>query len=140
MALFPTLRRVLANLQEGRPAEAVRTDEPVAANAAFRQRMQAQGTTDAWLQTLLPAVPAHLHAALRVCTNVHDDSTPVTSLPGLLQNVAQRRDRLSAELDRGGQPRTAEQQRLLDDLAELLTRLSLRVEPGAAAGIPPASG
>ena len=47
MALMPTLRRVLANLQEGRPADAVRTDEPVAADPAFRQRMQAQATTDA---------------------------------------------------------------------------------------------
>jgi hypothetical protein len=140
MAMFPTLRRVLVNLQEGRPAEAVRTDEPVATDAAFRQRMQAQAATEAWLQTLQPSVPAHLHAALRVCTNVHDDTPPVTTLPGLLQQVAQRRDSLRAELDRGGQPRTADQQRLLDDLAELLARLSPPVEPGAAAGIPPGSG
>jgi hypothetical protein len=140
MAVLPTLRRVLANLQEGRPADAVRTDELMAADPAFRRRMQAQAATDAWLQTLLPAVPAHLHAALRLCTNVHDDTPPVTTLPGLLHQVAQRRDHLRAELDRGGQPRTADQQRLLDDLAELQARLSPPLEPGNAAGIPSASG
>lgn len=120
MALFPTLRRVLANLQEGRPAEAVRTDEPVAADAAYRRRMQAQADTDAWLQTLLPAVPAHLHSALQQCTALHEDAPPITSLPGLRDAVAARRRSLQAVLDRGDLPATAGDLALLDDLAELL--------------------
>jgi hypothetical protein len=139
MALFPTLRRVLANLQEGRAAEAVRTGEPVAADAAFRHRMQAQAATDAWLQTLLPAVPVHLHAALQQCTAVHGDAPPVTSLPGLLAELAGRRDNLLAVLDRGGQQPTAAEQALLDDLAELLAWLPGLTEPGGAHGIAPAT-
>ena len=137
MALMPTLRRVLTNLQEGLPAEAVRTDEPVAANAAFRQRMQAQAATDAWLQTLLPSVPVHLHAALQQCTAVHEDSPPITSLPGLLQELAQRRDSLRAVLNRAGLPGTAAESALLDGLAELLARLPRLAEPGGDGGIPP---
>lgn len=135
MAFFQTLRRVLANLQEGRPAEAVRTDEPVVADAAFRQRLHVQATTDTWLQLLLPALPAHLHAALLGAV-VHVD-TPVTTLPALLHRVAQHRDHLQAELDRAGLPCTAADQTLLDHLAELLVRLPDLAEPGAARSTPP---
>ena len=136
MALVPTLRRVLANLQDGLPADAVRTDEPVPASAAFRQRMQAQAATDAWLQTLLPTVPAHLHAALQQCTAVHDDSPAITSLPGLLEELAQRRDSQRAVLDRAGLPGTAAELALLDSLAALLERLPRLAEPGGDGGIP----
>ena len=135
MAGIATLRRMLAKLREGRPASAGRTDEPVLAGAAFRQRMQAQADTDAWLKPLLPALPAHLHAALRQCTAVQGD-TAITTLPDLLQQVALRRDSLHAELGRAGLQRTAAEQALLDDLAELLARLPPLAEPGAAGGIP----
>lgn len=138
MALMPTLRRVLANLQEGLPTEAVRTDEPVPASAAFRQRMQAQAATDVWLQTLLPAVPAHLHAALQQCTALHEDAAPcITSLTALLEAVNQRHRSLRAMLDRGDLPATPADLALLNGLAELLTRLPQLAEPGGAGGIPP---
>lgn len=136
MALMPTLRRVLANLQEGLPAEAVRTDEPVPASAAFRQRMQAQAATDAWLQTLLPAVPAHLQAALQQCTALHEDAPCITSLAALLEAVNQRHRSLQAMLDRGDLPVTAADLALLNGLAELLMRLPQLAEPGGAGGIP----
>ncbi len=139
MALMPTLRRVLANLQEGRPAEAVRADEPVPASAAFRQRMQAQAATDAWLQTLLPAVPAHLHSALHQCTAVHEDAPPITSLPDLLQAVAQRRDSLRAVLNHQARPDTLAELALVDGLAGWLDRLPQLEEPGSAGGVPPVS-
>lgn len=139
MALIPTLHRVLANLREGRPADAVRTDEAVPVHAAYRQRMQAQASSDAWLQTLLPALPVRLHEALRHCTNVHDASRPVTSLPGLQQAAALRRHGLLAELDRAGLPPTAAQQALLDDLAALQALLPQLTEPGASDRIPSAT-
>jgi len=139
MARFATLRRVLANLRDGLPAEAVRTDAPVPASAAYHQRLQAQAATDAWLQTVQPAVPAHLQAVLMQCTDVHDANCPVTSLPGLQQAAAQRRAALLAELDRGGIPRTAAQQALLDDLAALLALLPQLTEYGPADLNPPAT-
>ena len=137
MALMPTLHRVLANLREGLLAEAVRTDELVPASAAFRQRMQAQAATDAWLQTLLPAVPAHLHAALQQCTALHEDAPSITSLTALLEAVNQRHRSLQAVLDRGDLPATAADLALLNGLAELLTRLRQVAEPGGAGGNPP---
>lgn len=137
MAMGATLRRVLANLREGRAAEAVRTGEPVPAGAAYRQRMQAQAATDAWLQTLLPAVPAHLHAALQQCTARHEDAPPITCLPALLEAVTQTRRSLQAVRDRGDMPATAADLALLDHLAELLARLPQLAEPDGADGIPP---
>ncbi|GCL61180.1 hypothetical protein [Pseudaquabacterium pictum] len=137
MAFVPTLRRVLANLREGLPAEAVRTGEPVPASAAYRQRVQAQAATDAWLQTLLPTVPAHLHAALQQCTALHEDAPPITCLPALLETVTQKRHSLQAVLDRGDMPATAADLALLGHLSELLTRLPQLAEPGGAGGIPP---
>ena len=139
MAWVATLRRVLANLRDGQPADAVRTDEPQTASAAFRQRLQAQAATDAWLLTLLPAVPARLHAALQQCTALHEDAPPITSLPALREAVAQRRRSVQAVLDRGDLPATAADLARLDDLADLLVLLPQRAEPGGATGILPTS-
>ena len=136
MGVGATLRRVLANLREGRPAEAVRTGEPLPASAAYRQRMQAQAATDAWLQTLLPALPTTLHSTLQQCTAVHDDAPPITSLADLLRALTERRESLRFMLSRGGLPATAADQALLDDLADLLARLPRLPEPGGAARIP----
>lgn len=137
MALLLTLHRVLANLREGLPAEAVRTDELVPVSAAFRQRMRNQADTDAWLLTLLPAVPAHLHAALQQCTALHEDAQSITSLTALLEAVNQRHRSLRAVLDRGDLPATAADLALHNGLAELLTRLHQLAEPGGAGGIAP---
>jgi hypothetical protein len=138
MALWQPLHRVLANLREGRPAEAVRTDEPVRASDAFRQRMQATAATDTFVECLLPALPPRLRPVLQAAIRVHDGRA-VTTLAGVIDRVVQYRDNLLRVQDRACLPFTPAQQAELDGLSELLQQLPALAEPGAVDATPTAS-
>lgn len=129
MNFLRTLRSVVANLQEGREAAAVRPEQNGAPSQAYLDRMRAVELTEGYIATLALAPPALKEALCRCVVQVQH---PLLNVAGLLERVTSHRQSLSFALHRAGQVPTADEAQQLVRLAELQQALERLLPPTGA--------